>query len=56
MPCYKLGKLHRAIEDDLPTIPVGIVATWREIAAILEKQREDPSYQHLPDAPNPVLA
>ena len=56
VPCYKLGKLHRAIEDDLPTIPVGIVATWREIAAILEKQREDPNYQHLPDAPNPVLA
>jgi hypothetical protein len=25
--------------------PRGIIATWREIAAILKKQKEDPSYQ-----------
>ena len=56
VPCYKLSRLHEAIEVDLPPSSVGLVATWREIAAILAKQREDPSYQHLPDAPNPVLA
>lgn len=56
VPCYKLGRLHRAIEDDLPPSSVGLLASWREIIAILEKQKEDPSYQYLPDAPNPVLA
>ena len=56
VPCYKLRRLHEAIEKDLPPSSVGLVATWREIAAILKKQREDPSYQHMPDAPNPVLA
>ena len=56
VPCYKLGRLHRAIEDDLPPCSVGLVASWREIIAILDKQKEDPSYQYLPDAPNPVLA
>ena len=56
VPCYKLGRLHRAIRDDLPTCTVGLVASWREIGAILEKQKEDPGYQHLPDAPNPALA
>ena len=56
VPCYKLGRLHNAIKYDLPTSTVGLVASWREIGAILEKQKEDPGYQHLPDAPNPVLA
>ncbi len=56
VPCYKLGRLHRAIEVDLPPCSVGLVASWREISAILDKQKEDPSYQYLPDAPNPVLA
>ena len=41
------------IKDDLPTCTVGLVASWREIGAILEKQKDDPGYQHLPDAPNP---
>ena len=56
VPCYRLGRLHKAIESDLPPCPVGIVATWREIGVILDRQKEDPSYQYLPDAPNPVLA
>ena len=56
VPCYKLGRLHAAILDDLPPSPVGLVATWQEINSIQKKQKEDPSYQHLPDAPNPVLA
>ncbi|MDE0180429.1 MAG: fatty acid desaturase [Caldilineaceae bacterium] len=56
VPCYKLGRLHKAIKADLPPSPVGLAASWKEIIAILEKQKEDPSYQHLPEAPNPVLA
>ncbi|MFN8443465.1 MAG: fatty acid desaturase [Caldilineaceae bacterium] len=51
VPCYNLGKLHRAIEHDLPPSPVGIVAVWREIIPILRKQKVDPSYQHVPPVP-----
>ncbi len=47
VPCYSLGALHRAIVHDLPASPHGLRATWREIAAILEIQKTDPSYQHL---------
>jgi fatty acid desaturase len=56
VPCYKLGKLHRIIEHDLPPTPRGIAATWRDIAAIQAIQAKDPKYQHLQAAPNPVLA
>ena len=47
VPCYKLGQLHRLIENDLPPCPHGLIATWREIAAILEIQKENPDYQHV---------
>jgi fatty acid desaturase len=47
VPCYNLGKLHRAIEADLPACPHGLVATWREIGAILKIQESDPEYQHV---------
>ena len=53
VPCYKLGRLHRLIEHDLPACPRSIAATWREIAAILKIQKQDPAYQHLPPCPNP---
>lgn len=51
VPCYKLGKLHRAIEHDLPPSPVGIIAAWREIIPIVEKQNVDPNYQYVPPLP-----
>jgi fatty acid desaturase len=47
VPCYHLARLHRAIVSDLPPCPRGLLQTWREIAAILRKQRDDPAYQHL---------
>ena len=47
VPCYHLGRLHRAVVADLPPCPHGLVQTWREIIAILRKQRDDPAYQHL---------
>ena len=47
VPCYHLGRLHRAIATDLPACPRGLAQTWREIAAILRKQRDDPGYQYL---------
>lgn len=47
VPCYKLGKLHQAIKHDLPPCPRGIVATWKEIAAIQKLQKENPKFQHV---------
>jgi fatty acid desaturase len=52
VPCYRLGKLHELIKHDLPPCPKGIIATWKEIAAIQRKQEADPSYQHIASLPN----
>lgn len=52
VPCYHLGRLHRLIRHDLPPTPHGLVAVWREIGAILARQRVDPSYQHVPSLPS----
>ena len=52
VPCYHLGKLHRAIQDDLPPSPVGLVATWKGISEILRKQKENPAYQYIAELPS----
>lgn len=44
VPFYNLPRLNRLIHDRLPPPPNGVIATWRHIAAVLRKQREDPSY------------
>lgn len=54
VPCYNLGRLHELIKHDLPPCPHGIVATWKEIAAIQRKQDADPNYQHIAVLPTPV--
>jgi len=51
VPCYNLGQLHRAIEHQLPPTPHGLVATWKEIAAIQKLQDEDPDYQYVAPLP-----
>lgn len=51
VPCYHLGKLHRAIAHDLPHTPNGLVETWREIIAILRRQRVEPGYEFVPELP-----
>lgn len=51
VPCYKLGRLHRAIAHDLPPSPDGLVATWQEIVAILRQQKVDPTYEYVPPVP-----
>ena len=56
VPCYRLGKLHKAIRHDLPPCPRGLVATWREIIAILKRQKEEPDYQYLPKIPDGTAA
>lgn len=53
VPCYRLGRLHRIIRHDMPECPRGLVATWRQIAMILSRQREDPTYQYAPVLPTP---
>ena len=55
VPCYRLGRLHRLIQHDLPPSPHGIVATWKEISAILALQEKDPAYQYVQMVPQPVL-
>ena len=51
VPCYRLGELHRLIKHDLPPCPHGLIATWMEIAAIQELQKENPGYQHAAPLP-----
>lgn len=51
VPCYHLGRLHRLIKHDLPLCPHGLLATWKEIAAIQKIQKTDPGYQHCPILP-----
>lgn len=46
VPCYNLGRLHQLIKYDLPPCPAGLIAVWKEIAAIQLLQEKDPSYQH----------
>lgn len=45
VPCYRLGRLHRAIASDLPPCPRGLLATWRQIADTLRRQKVDSSYR-----------
>jgi fatty acid desaturase len=54
VPCYNLSRLHEAIKADLPPCPAGLIATWKEIIAIVQRQRVDPSYQYA--APLPARA
>ena len=56
VPCYKLGRLHRAIEHDLPPAPDGLLATWQEIVAILRQQKVDPTYEYVPPVPTQPAA
>ncbi len=53
VPCYHLARLHRLIEHDLPPTPAGLAATWRDILAIVRRQRVDPTYQYAAPLPAP---
>ena len=54
VPCYNLGKLHKLIKHELPHCPVGLRTAWKQIIAILKKQRAQPEYQYVPELPVPV--
>jgi fatty acid desaturase len=51
VPCYNLGKLHQQIKSDLPYCPAGLVAAWKQIIPILQRQRVDPVYQYVAELP-----
>jgi len=51
VPCYKLRRLHRLIKYDLPPCPHGLIATWKEIAAIQKIQKTNPDYQYVAPLP-----
>ena len=52
VPCYRLGKLHRLIRHDLPPTPHGILAVWRDIAAIVRRQQAEPGWVFQPVLPS----
>jgi fatty acid desaturase len=54
VPCYRLGKLHKAIAHELPPISNGLIATWREIIGILKRQKTEPDYQWRAALPDPA--
>ena len=51
VPCYNLGKLHAQVKSDLPYCPAGLVASWKQVIAILRRQKIDPAYQFVADLP-----
>ena len=51
VPCYNLGRLHRAIRHDLPESPRGLWATWRQILAVMKRQEIEPEYEFAPVLP-----
>lgn len=51
VPCYRLGRLHRAIKADLPPTANGLVESWREIGQIIQRQKKDPTYRYVPPVP-----
>jgi fatty acid desaturase len=53
VPCYNLGRLHRAIAHEMPPISHGLIPAWREIVYILKRQQQEPDYQHVYPLPLP---
>lgn len=55
VPCYRLRQLHLAIRDDMPRVN-GLIGAWREIVAILKRQKTEPAYCFVPELPTPAGA
>jgi hypothetical protein len=43
--------LHRAIKHELPHTANGLYETWSIIIAILNRQKQEPRYQFVPELP-----
>jgi fatty acid desaturase len=55
VPFYRLAKLRRTIEADLPPAYPGLRPAWKEILAILRRQKDDPQYVFMAPVSNPKL-
>ena len=51
VPCYNLGRLHRAVASDMPARRT-LMGAWKEMTAIQRRQRDEPDYQF--DTPLPA--
>lgn len=56
VPCYRLGELHRLIRHDLPPTPHGLLAVWREIAAVKRREAAEPGWIYAPALPTNAKA
>ena len=52
IPCYNLGRLHRAVASDMPERRT-LLAAWREMREAERRQRTDPAYQFDTPLPKP---
>jgi len=48
VPCYKLARLHKAINRELSYITSRLIETWSVISATIRRQNIDPTYQFAP--------
>ena len=51
VPFHQLPRLHAAIRHDLPHIHRGLLPVWREIFAVVRRQRVDPAFRLRPELP-----
>lgn len=51
VPFYNLPKLRKAIENDLPPAPHGLVATWQEMLSLRKRFISDPTFVYHPQIP-----
>ena len=52
VPCYRLKRLHRAVEQDMPAVR-SFFGAWREMRDIWRRQQADPDYQFDTPVPSP---
>jgi fatty acid desaturase len=51
VPCFNLGRFHKAIEKDMQVPLKSLPAGLRLLHRIKRRQRENPGYQHVPEFP-----
>ena len=55
VPCYRLARLHEALKYDMPASTRGLIATWRQIDAILQRKASEPGYKYWTPVPQRTL-
>ena len=51
VPCYRLHRLHKLIQHELPPTPRGLVQTWFQITGIVYREQTEPGWQFTPKVP-----